>query len=40
VQIAIVDKLKHEPRINLAIEGKMSDGWYNLGKLSILTGSK
>jgi hypothetical protein len=40
VQIAIVDKLKHEPRVNLAIEGKMSDGWYNLGKLSILTGSK
>jgi len=40
VQVAIVDKLKHEPRINLAIEGKMSDGWYNLGKLSILTGSK
>jgi hypothetical protein len=35
VQIAIVDELKHEPRINLAIEGKCSDGWYQLGKINI-----
>jgi len=40
VQIAIVDKLKHDPRINLAIEGKMSDGWYELGKLKILPDAK
>jgi hypothetical protein len=36
VQIAIVDRLKHEPRVNLAIEGKGSDGWYQLGKLNII----
>jgi hypothetical protein len=36
VHIAIVDRLKHEPRVNLAIEGKGSDGWYQLGKLSII----
>ena len=35
VQIAIVDKMKHEPRVNLAIEGKGSDGWYQLGKIDI-----
>jgi len=40
VQIAIVDKLKHEPRINLAIEGKLSDGWYELGKLKIVSDTK
>jgi hypothetical protein len=36
VQVAIVDKLKHEPRVNLAIEGKGSDGWYQLGKITII----
>lgn len=36
VQIAIVDKLKHEPRISLAMEGKGSDGWYQLGKIDII----
>ncbi|HAM08828.1 MAG: hypothetical protein A2X05_15260 [Bacteroidetes bacterium GWE2_41_25] len=36
IQIAIVDKLKHEPRVNLAIEGKRSDGWYQLGKINII----
>ncbi|OFX33706.1 MAG: hypothetical protein A2W92_04480 [Bacteroidetes bacterium GWA2_42_15] len=36
VQVAIVDKIKHEPRVNLAIEGKNSDGWYQLGKISIV----
>jgi Domain of unknown function (DUF4832)/Beta-galactosidase len=35
VQIAIVDKMKHEPRVSLAIEGKGSDGWYQLGKINI-----
>lgn len=40
VQVAIVDKIKHEPRINLAIEGKQPDGWYQLGKLTIITGKK
>ena len=36
VQVAIVDKIKHVPRVNLAIEGRCSDGWYNLGKLNIV----
>ena len=36
VQIALVDKIKHEPRINLAIRGKSDDGWYQLGKISII----
>jgi len=40
VQVAIVDKIKHEPRVNLAIEGKQPDGWYQLGKLTIITGKK
>lgn len=35
VQAAIVDRLLNEPRINLAIEGKQSDGWYQIGKISI-----
>jgi hypothetical protein len=35
VQVAIVDKLKPEPRVNLAIEGKQADGWYLLGKIII-----
>jgi hypothetical protein len=36
VQVAIVDKKKHEPRVNLAIEGKTSDGWYQIGKINII----
>jgi hypothetical protein len=40
VQVAIVDKLRHEPRINLAIEGKLSDGWYQLGSIKILDQTK
>lgn len=40
VQVAIVDKSGQEPRVNLAIEGKMSDGWYELGKLEILPNDK
>ncbi|HQG78669.1 MAG TPA: DUF4832 domain-containing protein [Bacteroidales bacterium] len=35
VQVAIVDKLKHEPRVSLAIRGKQPDGWYQLGKVTI-----
>jgi len=37
VQIAIVDKLKHEPRIKLAIEGRMGDGWYQVGKIRVMS---
>ena len=36
VQVAIVDNLKHEPRVNIAIEGKGDDGWYQLGKINII----
>jgi hypothetical protein len=36
VQVAIVDKQKHEPRIRLAIEGRQSDGWYQIGKLKVV----
>ncbi|MBK7713721.1 MAG: hypothetical protein IPJ37_24475 [Bacteroidales bacterium] len=35
VQVAIVDRVKHEPRVNLANEGKQGDGWYQIGKISI-----
>ena len=35
VQVAIVDRLKHQPRVNLAIEGKRADGWYELGKITV-----
>jgi hypothetical protein len=40
IQVAIVDKINHEPRVNLAIEGKQADGWYQLGKLIIIAGKK
>ena len=36
VQVAIVDKIKHIPRVNLATEGRCSDGWYQLGKIIII----
>jgi hypothetical protein len=36
IYVAVVDVLKHEPRVNLAIEGKQDDGWYYLGKLDIV----
>jgi hypothetical protein len=35
VQIAIVDPLTGKPKIQLAIEGKDAEGWYNLGKIKI-----
>jgi hypothetical protein len=35
LQIGLVDRLKHKPRVNLAIEGKVDDGWYQLGKINI-----
>jgi len=36
VQVAIVDRLNHEPRVKLAIEGRLDDGWYQLGKVNII----
>jgi hypothetical protein len=35
LQIGIVDPKSHKPKVNLAIEGKDSDGWYKIGQLEI-----
>jgi hypothetical protein len=35
VQVALVDPLTGKPKIQLAIEGKDSEGWYSLGKIKI-----
>jgi len=40
VQISIVDQWKYEPRVNLAIEGKQDDGWYNLGQINVVSPEK
>ena len=34
-QIGIVDAQSHKPKVNLAIEGKDTEGWYQLGNLEI-----
>jgi len=36
VQIALVDRQKQLPRINLAIEGRLNDGWYQLGTIKVV----
>jgi hypothetical protein len=36
VQVSVVDKWSHEPRVNLAIEGREEDGWYPLGQINII----
>jgi len=35
LEIAIVDPVSYEPRVQLAIEGKMADGWYPIGEIEI-----
>jgi hypothetical protein len=35
LQVGIVDNQKHEPKVNLAIEGKDPEGWYPIGKIEI-----
>lgn len=35
LQIGIIDRQSHKPKVNLAIEGKDPEGWYLLGKLEI-----
>lgn len=35
LQIGIVDCQTHEPRVNLAIEGGTTEGWYPLGKITV-----
>ncbi len=35
LQIGIVDRQHHQPKVKLAIEGKTPDGWYALGEIDI-----
>jgi len=35
LQIGIVDRQLHEPKVNLAIEGRDTEGWYSIGKIEI-----
>ncbi len=35
LQIALVDRLKHQPRIKLAIEGETDGSWYRLGQIKV-----
>ena len=35
LQIGIVDPTSHEPKVNLAIEGRDSEGWYQIGRIKI-----
>lgn len=35
LQIGIVDRQSHTPKVNLAIEGRDTEGWYSVGKLEI-----
>jgi hypothetical protein len=35
LQIGIVDRQSHEPKVNLAIKGRDTDGWYPVGKIEI-----
>jgi len=35
IQIGIVDRFSYEPKVKLAIEGRESDGWYQLGKIKV-----
>ena len=36
IQVAIVDRMKYEPRVKLAIEGREDDGWYQLGQIEVV----
>jgi len=35
LQIGIVDRQLHEPKVNLAIEGRDNEGWYSIGQIEI-----
>ena len=35
LQIGIVDRQSHEPKVNLAIEGRNPEGWYPIGNFEI-----
>jgi hypothetical protein len=36
IQVAVVDRLRYEPRVKLAIEGRGDDGWYPLGTIDVV----
>lgn len=36
LQVGIVDRQTHEPTVNLAIEGRDAEGWYDVGKINIV----
>lgn len=36
LQISIVDPVSHKPKVKLAIEGITPDGWYQLGKITLV----
>lgn len=35
LQVGIVDRQSHQPRVQLAIAGKDSEGWYTIGKITV-----
>ena len=35
LQIGIVDRQSHVPKIKLAIEGRDAEGWYTIGNITI-----
>jgi hypothetical protein len=35
LQIGIVDRQSHEPKVQLAIEGRDNEGWYSVGQIKI-----
>jgi hypothetical protein len=35
LQLAMVDEQTLEPKISLAIQGRLSDGWYSLGSITL-----
>jgi hypothetical protein len=35
LQISLLDRHTHKPKVQLAIEGKDKDGWYSLGKINV-----
>lgn len=36
LQIGIVERQSHKPKVKLAIEGRDTEGWYSLGKIEII----
>jgi hypothetical protein len=36
LQIGIIDRQSHEPKVKLAIEGMDQEGWYSIGKMNIV----